>query len=202
MLGATLAAGAGLWPKPNGICRPAYPADNPHTENLVAFAKDVDAATSGKLQITVHPGASLFKAPDIKRAVADRTGADRRGAAFDPRERGPVFGLDVVPFLATSYPEAMKLYQASKAAIAKKLEAQGIMLLFAVPWAPQGVYVNKPLATIEDLKGLKWRSYNVGTARIGELVGAQSVTIQAAELRAGARNRRHQFIHVVGRHRL
>ena len=48
----------------------AYPADNPHSENLAAFAKDVDAATSGKLQITVHPGASLFKAPDIKRAVA------------------------------------------------------------------------------------------------------------------------------------
>ncbi|MBW8853741.1 MAG: C4-dicarboxylate ABC transporter substrate-binding protein, partial [Bradyrhizobium sp.] len=47
----------------------AYPADNPHSENLVAFAKDVEAATSGKLQITVHPGASLFKAPDIKRAV-------------------------------------------------------------------------------------------------------------------------------------
>src|SRR5205809_3243036 len=76
----------------------------------------------------------------------------------------------------------MKLYQATKATIAKKLEAQGIMVLFAVPWAPQGVYVNKPLATVDDLKGMKWRAYNVGTARIGELVGAQSVTIQAAEL--------------------
>ena len=32
------------------------------------------------------------------------------------------------------------------------------------------------------MKGLKWRSYNVGTSRIAELVGAQGVTIQAAEL--------------------
>jgi len=32
------------------------------------------------------------------------------------------------------------------------------------------------------MKGLKWRAYNVGTSRIGELVGAQAVTIQAAEL--------------------
>ena len=47
----------------------AYPADNPHTENLAAFAKDVADATGGKLQITVHPGASLFKGPEIKRAV-------------------------------------------------------------------------------------------------------------------------------------
>ena len=47
----------------------AYPATNFHTENLVQFAADVDKATAGKLKITVHPGASLFKAPEIKRAV-------------------------------------------------------------------------------------------------------------------------------------
>lgn len=47
----------------------AYPATNFHSENLAAFAADVDKATSGKLKITVHPGASLFKAPEIKRAV-------------------------------------------------------------------------------------------------------------------------------------
>src|SRR5206468_11691042 len=64
----------------------------------------------------------------------------------------------------------------------KKLAAQGVMLLFAVPWAPQGIYAKKELNTIDDMKGLKWRAYNVGTARIGELVGAQSVTVQAAEL--------------------
>ena len=181
IVGATLAAAPALaqtkWNLPA-----AYPADNPHTENLMAFAKDVDAATSGKLQINVHAGASLFKAPDIKRAVA--TGQAQMGEVLLSihENEDPIFGLDVVPFLANSYPSAMKLYQASKAVIAKKLEAQGIMLLFAVPWAPQGVYANKPLATVDDLKGMKWRAYNVGTTRIGELVGAQSVTVQAAEL--------------------
>ena len=160
----------------------AYPADNPHSENLVAFAKDVDAATSGKLQITVHAGASLFKAPDIKRAVA--TGQAQMGEVLLSihENEDPLFGIDVVPFLATSFPDAMKLYKASKPAIEKKLDAQGLKLLFAVPWAPQGVYANKPLNSVEDMKGLKWRAYNVGTARIGELVGAQAVTIQAAEL--------------------
>lgn len=41
----------------------AYPATNFHTENLTQFAKDVDQATGGKLKITVHANASLFKAP-------------------------------------------------------------------------------------------------------------------------------------------
>ena len=34
----------------------AYPPDNPHSENLTLFAKDVADATDGKLQITVTPG--------------------------------------------------------------------------------------------------------------------------------------------------
>jgi TRAP-type C4-dicarboxylate transport system substrate-binding protein len=160
----------------------AYPADNPHSENLSLFAKDVAAATGGKLTITVHPGASLFKAPDIKRAV--QTGQAQIGEVLISlhENEDPIFGVDVIPFLATSYPEAMKLWKASKPAIEKKLAAQGLMLLFAVPWAPQGIYAKKEINSIEDMKGLKWRAYNVGTARIGELVGAQVVTVQAADL--------------------
>jgi TRAP-type C4-dicarboxylate transport system substrate-binding protein len=160
----------------------AYPIDNPHLENLSAFAKDVSDATGGKLQIAIHAGASLFKGPEIKRAVA--TGQAQTGEVLISilENEDPIFGIDVVPFLATSFPEAMKLWKASRPAIEKKLAAQGIMVLFAVPWGPQGIYAKKELNSIEDMKGLKWRAYNVGTARIGELVGAQAVTIQAAEL--------------------
>ena len=47
----------------------AYPATNFHTVNLAQFAADIDRASGGKLKITVHANASLFKAPEIKRAV-------------------------------------------------------------------------------------------------------------------------------------
>ena len=160
----------------------AYPPDNPHSENLTLFAKDVAAATDNKLQITVHAGASLFKAPEIKRAV--QTGQAQIGEVLLSlhENEDPIYGVDVIPFLATSYPESMKLWQASRSAIEKKLASQGLMLLFAVPWAPQGIYAKKDLNSVDDMKGLKWRAYNVGTARIGELIGAQVVTVQAAEL--------------------
>jgi TRAP-type C4-dicarboxylate transport system substrate-binding protein len=160
----------------------AYPSDNPHSENLALFAKDVAAATGDKLQITVHPNASLFKAPDIKRAV--QTGQVQVGEVLMSlhENEDPIYGVDVVPFLATSFAESKKLWLASKPAVEKKLASQGMMLLFAVPWAPQGIYAKKDISTVDDMKGLKWRAYNVGTARIGELVGAQSVTVQAAEL--------------------
>jgi TRAP-type C4-dicarboxylate transport system substrate-binding protein len=160
----------------------AYPVDNPHTVNLAAFAKDVADASGGKLQFALHPGASLFKGPDIKRAVA--TGQAQAGEVLISvhENEDAVFGIDVVPFLATSFDDARKLWKASRPHIEKKLGAQGMMVLFAVAWPPQGIYSKKELNTLEDMKGLKWRAYNVGTARIGELVGAQAVTIQAAEL--------------------
>jgi TRAP-type C4-dicarboxylate transport system substrate-binding protein len=178
---AALAAGPALaqtrWNLPA-----AYPNTNYHTENLVQFAKDVAAATGGKLDITVHGNASLFKAPEIKRAVA--TGQAQIGEVLISihENEDAVFGIDVVPFLATSFKDSKKLWDASRPAIEKKLAAQGLIVLMGVPWGPQGIYAKKDLNTVADMKGLKWRSYNAGTSRIAELAGAQPVTIQAAEL--------------------
>ena len=176
-LAATPASAQNKWNLPS-----AYPIDNPHLENIGLFAKDVAEATGGKLTISVHPGASLFKGPEIKRAVA--TGQAQTGEILISilENESPIFGIDVVPFLATSFPEAKKLWAASRPLIEQKLAAQGIQVLFSVPWGPQGMYAKKDINTIEDMRGLKWRAYNVGTARIGELVGAQAVTVQAAEL--------------------
>lgn len=176
-LASTGAVAQAKWNLPN-----AYPNDNPHTENLALFAKDVEKATGGKLSITLHSNASLFKAPEIKRAV--QTGQAQMGEVLMSihENEDPVYGIDVVPFLATSFDQSKKLYTASKAAVEKKLDSQGIKLLFMVPWAPQGVYAKKDLNTVDYMKGLKWRAYNVGTTRLGELLGMQSVTIQAAEL--------------------
>lgn len=160
----------------------AYSNSNFHTENLIQFAKDVEAATGGKLKITVHGNASLFKAPEIKRAVA--TGQAQIGEVLISlhENEDPVFGIDVVPFLASSFAESKKLWLASQAATEKKLGEQGLMVLMAVPWPPQGLYAKKDINSVDDLKGVKFRSYNPGTSRIAELSGAQPVTIQAAEL--------------------
>jgi TRAP-type C4-dicarboxylate transport system substrate-binding protein len=160
----------------------AYPADNFHTENLNLFAKDVADGTGGALQITVHANASLFKAPDIKRAV--QTGQAQIGEVLMSLHENddPVFGLDVVPFLATSFEQSRQLWAAQRPAVEKKLASQGLVLLYAVPWPPQGIYARKDINAVDDLRGVKWRAYNPGTARIAEIVGAQPVTIQAAEL--------------------
>ncbi len=165
------------WDLPAG-----YAASNFHTENLVQFANDVDKATGGKLKITVHANGSLFKADQIKRAVQGGQAQIGEILLANYQNEWPIWGVDGLPFLADSYDESMKLYKISKPAMDKKLGEQGMSMLFSVPWPPQGIYVKKPIASAADLKGVKWRAYSPATSRIAELVGAQPVTVQAAEL--------------------
>jgi len=160
----------------------AYPATNFHTENIQQFANDIDKATGGKLKITVHANASLFKAPEIKRAVQGGQAQIGEILLVNFANEDPLYELDGIPFLATSYADAMKLYRASRKALDERLAKQGMMLLFTVPWPPQGIYSKKELKSAADMKGLKWRAYSPATGKIAQLVGATPVTIQAAEL--------------------
>lgn len=160
----------------------AYSGTNFHTENITAFAADVDKATGGKLKITVHPGASLFKAPEIKRAVQGGQAQIGEILLVNFGNEDPIYEADGIPFLATGYDGARKLYVAQKPMLEARLAKQGMMLLYTVPWPPQGIYTNRDLKSVEDMKGLKWRAYSPATAKLAQLVGAQPVTIQVAEL--------------------
>jgi TRAP-type C4-dicarboxylate transport system substrate-binding protein len=160
----------------------AYSPTNFHTENLVQFAADVDKASGGKLKITVHSNASLFKAPEIKRAVQGGQAQLGEILLVNFQNEWQMFGADGIPFLADSYDEAEKLWKAQKPLLEKKLAEQGMTVLYAVAWPPQGIYSKRPLNSAADLKGIKWRAYSPATARLAELLGAQPVTVQAAEL--------------------
>ena len=172
-----LAAAQTKWDLPAG-----YPASNFHTENLTQFAADVAKASGGKLEITVHANGSLFKAPEIKRAVQGGQAQIGEILLVNYENENPIYGADGIPFLATGYGEAKKLAAAQRPLLDKLLAAQGMKVLYTVPWPPQGIYANKQIGSVAEMRGLKWRAYSPATAKIAELVGAQPVTVQAAEL--------------------
>jgi TRAP-type C4-dicarboxylate transport system substrate-binding protein len=165
------------WDLPSG-----YGANTFQTKNLEQFAADVKAATGGKLEITVHSGASLFKQPEIKRAI--QTGLAPAGEFIISglANENPLFGADSIPFLATSYADAKRLYDAAKPVQAKVLANQGIKMLFSVPWPGQSLYSVKPINSADDFKGTKMRAYNPATTKIAQMLGAAPVTIQLPEL--------------------
>lgn len=165
------------WDLPSG-----YAGNTFHVQNLQQFASDVDKLTDGKLRITLHPGGSLYKANEIKRAV--QTGQVPSGEFIlsGAANENPLFGVDSIPFVATTYVDAKRLYLAAKPAQNKVLSAQGMQTLFSVPWPGQSLYSIKPVNSPSDLAGTKMRAYNPATTRIAQLLKAQSVTIQLAEL--------------------
>lgn len=159
-----------------------YGDNNFHTMNDVQFAKDIEKATDGKLTITIHSSGSLFKHPDIKNAV--RQGLAQIGEILGSQlaNEDPIFGLDSVPFIVANYDDARKLYDASKDEISKKLDAQGLKLLYSVPWPPQGIYTKGKIDSVDDLKGLKMRAYNTATERLAQLAGAVPTQVEVPDV--------------------
>ena len=160
----------------------AYSASNFHSENGVEFANCVTEGTAGEIEITVHPGGSLIAGADIKRAI--QTGQVQLGERIlsGHQNENAIFGFDSIPFLAPSFEASDKLWKAAKPKIEELLAEQNLTLLYNVPWPPQGLYFKKEVNTIEDMKGVKFRSYNNATSRLAELTGMLPVTIEAAEL--------------------
>ena len=160
----------------------AYGAGNFHSANATEFAKNVTEKSGGKLTIVTHPGGSLFKGGEIFRAV--RTGQAPIGERFMSAlgKEDPLYEIDSLPFLATTYDDAMKLYEASKPYIVKSLDEKGLVFLYAVPWPAQGLYSKKQIDKVGDLNGLKFRAYNSATIRIAELTGMAPTKIEAAEI--------------------
>src|SRR5690606_38006909 len=126
----------------------AYPASDLHTENLQQFVKDVKELSGGEFDITLHINASLFKAPEIKRAVQSNQAQAGEILLTNYANEDAVYSLDGLPFLATGYDAAWKLYQAKKPMLSKSLASQGIMLIFTVAWPPQGIYANTEINTV------------------------------------------------------
>ncbi len=159
-----------------------YPDATYHTKNIVQFAEEVKQATDGELEIVVHSGSSLIKHPEIARAV--RTQQVPIGEVFIGilGNSDPIYKLDNIPFLATNFDQAKALYAASKSAIEEKLDKEGMMLLYSVPWPPQGIYGKKPISSADDIKGAKMRAYSPTQSRLAVLLDATPTTVENVEI--------------------
>lgn len=173
----TTAASAENWDMPM-----AYSASNFHSEHGVIFADKVKEYTNGDLEITVHPGGSLFKGGEIKRAI--QTGQAPIGERFMSAHanEAPILGWDNLPFVATTYEENDKLWDAAKDKVNAALSGQNLVAIYTCPWPGQGFYFNKEVTSSADTKGVKFRSYNSATATFAEELGMIPVQVEAAEL--------------------
>jgi TRAP-type C4-dicarboxylate transport system substrate-binding protein len=159
-----------------------YPDSNFHTKNIRQFADDVAKGTGGKLQITVHPANSLVKMAEMKRAVQTGQVPIAEVLMSVLSNEAAVFAFESIPFVAPTTEKQRKLYAAAKPIIEKRLESQGMMMLYSVAWPPSAIHAKKEINNLADFKGVKLRAYNAATMRFGELAGAIPVNVLASEV--------------------
>src|SRR5699024_6738661 len=160
----------------------AYAPSSSYTEVDEWLAEQIEEATDGDLEIRVYPNGSLVKHPDIVKAVS--TGQVQMGdmLASILSNENPVFGLDSIPFLATSHEQALELWEAQRPQVEQYLEDRGIILLYTSPWPAQGLYTNKEINHVSDMEGLKMRTYNKMGQRTAELLEATPTQVEVPEL--------------------
>lgn len=176
-MGLAMPAQAAKWDMPL-----AYPATNFHSENAAEFAACVSDKTNGELDITTHPNGSLFAGEDIKRAV--QTGQAEIGERVTSahENENALFGVEAIPFIASSFDASDALWQAALPQMTKLLDSQNLVYVYSVPWPASGFYTKEEINTVDDFKGIKFRAYNAATARIAELAGMAPMQIEQAEL--------------------
>ena len=79
----------------------------------------------GEIEITTHPSGSLFAGADIKRAI--QTGQVPIGERLlsAHQNENAIFGIDSIPFLATTFDTSAKLWEAARPTYEKILDEQG-----------------------------------------------------------------------------
>lgn len=179
---ACVMASGSAWAQVKWDLATGYPESSFHVKNLREFAKDVEARTNGKVNITIHPGGTLIKAPDVRQSVID--GKVAAGEVFGPSLSAihPVFGLDAIPFLATTYPAARKLWNLARPLTEKKAAGQGFAMLYSVPWPPQGMFSSKEIRTISDLQSMNMRENSPSVKKLAESLGAKPVLVETPDL--------------------
>lgn len=161
----------------------AWPETNFHTQGVLDLAERVEAATDGGLVIDVNAGGSLgFQGQEILRVVRDGTLPIAEVLMGNLQGDEAIFGLTSLPLLVGDYDEARALYEAARPAYEAALERHGQLLLYAAPWPPSGIYTKEPLASPDDLQGLKMRTYDANSASFAEGLGAQGLAIPFSEL--------------------
>lgn len=177
LAGAALAQGKTEW-----IMASGYPEANFLTKNLRQFAAEVETDSGGKLKITMHTNDTLIKLDAIKRAVQSgqiQAGEVRLGVYGN---EDPMYILDGVPFLASTYDEAYQLMEAQKPYFSTLFQKNGMGVIGYQVWPSQGFYTKTPVATIDDFKGKRLRIYSTATQRMGQLLGFNATILPFAEI--------------------
>ena len=161
----------------------AWPDGNFHVENSKVFAAEVEKATEGRVKINIHPGGSLgFKGPEMLRSVRD--GLVPIGDILLNQQVGdaPIVGIEAQPYVVAGFDQLRMLHKHFRPVLNDVAAQFNQKVLYLVPWPRQYVYTKVPIGKLEDLAGIKIRTYNKTTTELFNAVGMTAVQLPWGEV--------------------
>ncbi|MCY4231817.1 MAG: TRAP transporter substrate-binding protein [Alphaproteobacteria bacterium] len=161
----------------------AWPDGNFHVENAKMFAAEVEKATEGRVKINIHPGGSLgFKGPEMLTAVRD--GLVPIGDILLNQQVGeaPIVGIEAQPYVVSGFDQLRQLHKHFRPVLDEVAARFNQKVLYLVPWPRQYVYTKVPISKLDDLAGIKIRTYNKTTTALFNAVGMTAVQLPWGEV--------------------
>jgi len=160
-----------------------WPPNNHHTIGLEEFAAKVKAATNGELEIVVNAGGALgYKGPELLKAVRDGlvplSDMLISGVAGDEK----VFQIVTLPFLAKDFGEARLLLDTARPYFDKVAANWGQKILYVAPWPGAGLWAKRKIVSVDQMAGLKTRTYDKNGALVVEAVGGTPYALPFSEV--------------------
>lgn len=147
------------------------------------FVEELNKRIGDELEITYHGSKALgFNSVDHFDAV--QFGAVPIAVTQTSQLGGlePFFDLTSLPFLVKDLAEARTLWGVSKPEFARIFDANNMVVLYAQPNAPSGIWAKKPIDSVEALKGLRIRTYDANGTRTFAAAGAAPLQIAFSDL--------------------
>ena len=143
-----------------------------HSVNAENFARRVEEKTNGSVVMTVHPGGALgIRANESLRAVEDGAVPMAEFALFQNVGDVPLLGIESIPFLIKDYAQLREMHKLVRPLWEEKLMQRNQKALYIVPWPSQNFFTKEPVASMEDLSGVRFRTYDANTATMIKRLG-------------------------------
>ncbi len=160
-----------------------WPPNNHQTIALETFAEKVKEMTGGELEIVVLSGGALgYKGPELLKTVRDGlvplSDILISGVAGDEA----IFQVVTLPFLCRNLEEARILNDIARPYFDKVAEKWKQKILFVSPWPGAGLWTTKKVQSVDDMKGLKTRTYDKNGALVVEATGGTPYALPFSEV--------------------
>lgn len=159
-----------------------YPATSIQGEADARFARAVVERTGKRIEIVhAYDASSGFRSKDMVDAVGRAAVPIANAYMGALGAVDPVFLLPSLPFLATSPEQGRALADIARPAYERVLARHNQRLLFLSPWPAAGLWANKPIDSVEALKGLRLRTADASGVLAFKAAGAVPVQISFAD---------------------